>query len=86
MRGNRTTFAEAKFCIERQLAELGKALDPRQLEIGLCEDNRGVIIYHPDGNEHWVTSGFDFAIAIDPEEFDAAYFVAQFECPLGVSH
>ncbi len=79
---SRMCFAQAKFCIERQLAELGKALNPRLLEIGLCEDNRGVIIYHPDGAEHWVTSCFELPVAIDPDEFDAAAYVAQFECKL----
>ena len=73
-----TTFAEAKFNLERQLVELGVRLDPGAVEVGLCEDNIGVIIYHPDGSDHWVTTGFDFAVAIDPEEFDEAYFVAQF--------
>ncbi len=81
MSGNRMTFAEARFCIERQLAELGKTVDPRQLEVGLCEDNRGVIIYHPDGAEHWVTSCFELPVAIDPDEFDAAFYVAEFTAP-----
>ena len=76
---NRRCFAEAKFHIESQLAKLGKAIDPRLLEIVLCEDYRGVTIFHPDGNGHWVTSGFNFP-EIDPDDFDAAYFVAEFAC------
>ena len=74
------TFAEAKFSIESQLAELGKALDPHQLEIVLCEDNRSVVIYHPDGKGHWVYSGFNF-LEINPDDFDASYYVAEFTSP-----
>ena len=72
------TFAEAKFKLERQLVELGLRLDPGVVEIGLGEDCRGVTIWHPGGDEHWVYSSFNLPVAIDPKEFDADYFAKQF--------
>ena len=40
-----------------------------------------MIIYHPDGAEHWVTSCFELPVAIDLDEFDAAFYVAEFTAP-----
>lgn len=73
------TFAQAKFAIERMLAELGVPLDSRLLRIGLDGEGRHVTIIHPSRKDWFVISQFILPEPIDnPGNFDASPYVAEF--------
>ena len=73
------TFAEAQFSIERKLAELGVPLEPRRLRIGLADDDNATIL-HPTKEGRFVIARFMLPVVVNPWEFDAAAYVAQFKC------
>ena len=72
------TFAEAQFAIERKLAELRVPLDPRRLRIGPADDNSATIV-HPTKEGRFVIARFMLPGVVNPWEFDAAAYVAQFK-------
>jgi hypothetical protein len=77
---SRTCFAEAKFNVERKLAELGIPLDPRLLQIGLHGNGRSVTIVHPSKPGWAVIENFALPDVINnPADLDADFYRAQFE-------
>ena len=72
------TFAEARFAIERSLAELGVPLEPRRLRIGLADDDNATIL-HPTKEGRFVIARFMLPVVVKPWDFDRAHYIAQFK-------
>ena len=54
-------------------------LDPRTLRIGVGDDKYATIV-HPIKQDRFALARFRLPAAVHPWDFDAAAYVAQFEC------
>ena len=87
---NRTlfgTFQEAKFALERKLAEIGVPLDLSRLKIGPAADDNFATMIHPTKQEgRFVVSRFMLPSAVPPWDFDTAAYFRQFESKSVAAH